>query len=162
MLGFNLKKYSLKLINKQIRHIFYFQISINLFLRYFLISGNEVIFYDDLCNFCKTCVIIYFSCTFFVCTLLMSQMHACEALITNVYQFQQSHPLLFDHSHTLGHFLKLWTPWCITTCFFRIFLKNTYLTPCYYTPYNQVQECTFCSKSRLTQKLKLVVFILNS
>ena len=124
MLGFNLKKYSLKLINKQIRHIFYFQISINFFLRYFLISRNEVIFYDDLNNFCKTYVIIYFSCTFFVCTLLMSQMHACEALITNIYQFQQNLPLLFDHSHTLEHFLKLWTLLVYNYLLFQDFLEK--------------------------------------
>ena len=32
---------------------------------YFLISVNEVIFYDDLYNFCKTYIAIYLKCTFF-------------------------------------------------------------------------------------------------
>ena len=48
MLDFSLIKKSLKLINKHVRHISYLQFTINIFQIYFLVSVNEVIFYDDL------------------------------------------------------------------------------------------------------------------
>ena len=53
MLDFSLIKKSLKLINKHVRHISYLQFTINIFQIYFSVSVNEVIFYNDLWNFCK-------------------------------------------------------------------------------------------------------------
>ena len=44
MIDCSLIKYSLKLINKHIRHVFYLQFTINIFEIYPLISVNEVIF----------------------------------------------------------------------------------------------------------------------
>ena len=65
MLDCGIIKYSLQLINKHLRHVFYLQFTINVFQLFFLISVNEVIFYDDLLNFCKTYMAIHFRCTFF-------------------------------------------------------------------------------------------------
>ena len=65
-------------INKHRRHIFYLQFRMNVFQIYFLI------FYDDL-SFCKAYIIIDFTCTFFVCTQLMSQVHSrCMLMIMHL------------------------------------------------------------------------------
>ena len=48
MVDCSLMKYFLKLLNKHIRHVFYLQFTVNIFQIYFLISVNEIFFYDDL------------------------------------------------------------------------------------------------------------------
>ena len=48
MLDCSLIKYSLKLIEKHTRHVFYLQVTMNIFQMYFLNAVNEVIFYDNL------------------------------------------------------------------------------------------------------------------
>ena len=47
MLGCSLIKYTLKLIKKHVRHVFYLKFTINIFQIYFLILVNEVNFCND-------------------------------------------------------------------------------------------------------------------
>ena len=73
MLDCSLIKYSLKLINKHIRHIFYLQFTMNVFQLYFLNAVNEVIFYNDLESFCMVKhTSLFILGAQFLCTLLKS------------------------------------------------------------------------------------------
>ena len=73
MLDCSLIKYSLKLINKHIRHVFYLQFTMNVFQIYFLNAVNEVIFYSDLESFCMVKhTLLFILDAQFLCTLLKS------------------------------------------------------------------------------------------
>ena len=76
MLDCSLIKYSLKLINKHIRHVFYLQFTMNAFQIYFLNAFNEVFFTMIYKIFVKHTSLFILGARFFVYLIKVLGAHA--------------------------------------------------------------------------------------